>query len=214
MIVYKFIISAETKGNSLSFIKTTIFDLPKLIDIIMSKGLLATFILLFSMQQAQAQLGVMKMVGKDTKDYTIGFGAFVKTGVPVSDGSDITLEIGADIFFMNDGYNGADGTIMCPLKAGYRYTLNGTGEGFYVEPQVGFNLYGVTSLHDDNGNVINLKYHGVVFAAGTGYLFNIGNAPFDLNLRYETVIAHGGSNNLISLGISRFISFGRRDSGY
>lgn len=180
----------------------------------MSKGLLATFILLFSMQQAQAQLGVMKMVGKDTKDYTIGFGAFVKTGVPVSDGSDITLEIGADIFFMNDGYNGADGTIMCPLKAGYRYTLNGTGEGFYVEPQVGFNLYGVTSLHDDNGNVINLKYHGVVFAAGTGYLFNIGNAPFDLNLRYETVIAHGGSNNLISLGISRFISFGRRDSGY
>jgi hypothetical protein len=179
----------------------------------MSKWLLATFILFFSMHRVHAQLGVMKMVGKDTKDYTIGFGAFVKTGVPVSDGSDITLEIGADIFFL-DGYGSGDGTVMCPLKAGYRYTLNGTGEGFYVEPQVGFNLYGVTSLHDENGNAVDLKYHGVVFAAGAGYLFNIGNAPFDLNLRYETVIAHGGSNNLISLGISRFISFGRRDSGY
>lgn len=181
----------------------------------MHKGLLATFILFFSIQQAHAQLGVMKMVGKDTKDYTIGFGAFVKAGVPVADGgSDITLEIGANFFFMNDGYDGADGTIMCPLKAGYRYTLNGTGKGFYVEPQVGFNLLGVTSLHDENGDVENFKYHGVVFAAGTGYLFNIWNAPFDLNLRYEIVIAHGGSNNLISLGISRFISFRKRDSNY
>ena len=179
----------------------------------MRKGLLATFVLFLSILQVNAQLGVMKMVGKDTKDYSLGFGAFVKTGIPVSAGSDMTLEIGADIFFL-DGFGSADGTAMCPLKAGYRYTLNGTGEGFYIEPQVGFNLYGVTSLHDENGNAVDLKYHGVVFAAGTGYLFNIGNAPFDLNLRYETVIAHGGSNNLVSLGISRFISFGRRDSGY
>jgi hypothetical protein len=50
--------------------------------------------------QANAQLGVMKLVGKNTKDYKLGFGAFVKTAVPVSDGSDVTLEIGADIFFL------------------------------------------------------------------------------------------------------------------
>ncbi len=62
-------------------------------------------------------------------------------------GSDVTLEIGANIFILNDGYDG-DGTIMCPLKAGYRYTLNETGKGFYIEPQIGFNLVGVTSLHD------------------------------------------------------------------
>jgi hypothetical protein len=176
----------------------------------MRKTMLAVSILIFAAIQAPAQLGVMKLVGKNTSQYTIGFGAFIKSGYPISDGSDITLEIGANIFFMNDGYGTADGTIMCPLKAGYRYTLNGTGQGFYVEPQVGFNLLGVTSLHDANGNQVNLKYHGVVFAAGTGYLFTIGRAPFDLNLRYETVIDHGGSNNLISLGISRFISFGRR----
>jgi|SRR5579862_83832 len=180
----------------------------------MRKTTIALSILFFSVVQTNAQLGVMKLVGKNTSNYTIGFGAFIKAGFPVSEGSDVTLEIGADIFLLNDGYGSSDGTIMCPLKAGYRYMLDGSSKGFYVEPQVGFDLLGVTSLHDANGNQINLRYHGVVFAAGTGYLFEIGRAPFDLNLRYETVIDHGGSNNFISLGISRFISFSKRGSDY
>jgi hypothetical protein len=92
--------------------------------------------------------------------------------------------------------------------------LNGTGQGFYVEPQAGYNIYGVTSLQDENGTDVNLKYHGVILAAGAGYLFSLGRTPFDVNLRYETVMAHGGSNNMISLGISRTISFGKRDSDY
>lgn len=177
----------------------------------MNKGILAVLILFFSITEANAQLGVMKLVGKDTKDYDVGFGAFIKSGFPVNEGSDITLELGADIFFLNDGYGTADGTLMCPLKVGYRYTLNNTGQGLYIEPQAGFNLYGVTSLHDNYGDQINLIYHGVVAAIGAGYLFTLWNQPFDLNFRYETVIAHGGSNNLISLGISRFIRFGKRD---
>jgi hypothetical protein len=206
---------SELRQNSLKrkkqkSIKQLYLMLSKL-TYIMGKGTFAASVLFFSIMQVNAQLGVMKLVGKNTSNYTIGFGAFIKMGYPVSEGSDVTLEIGADIFILNDGY-GSDGTIMCPLKAGYRYTLNGTGQGFYVEPQVGFNLVGVTSLHDANGNQINLRYHGAVFAAGTGYLFNIGHAPFDLNLRYETVIDHGGSNNFISLGLSRFIRFKKRDT--
>jgi hypothetical protein len=180
----------------------------------MGKGILITSLLFFFVVHTNAQLGVMKLVGKNTRDYSMGFGAFIKSGFPVSDGSDVTLEAGADIFLLNDDYGSGDGTIMCSLKAGYRYTLNGTGEGFYVEPQVGFNVYGVTSLYDDEGKQVNLKYHGAVLAAGAGYMFSIWNAPFDLNLRYETVIAHGGSNNFICLGISRFISFKKRDTGY
>jgi hypothetical protein len=178
----------------------------------MNKGFLTTFLLSFFVIHANAQITVAKLVGKDTKDYKLGFGAFIKTGFPVSDGSDITAEIGANFFFLKDdnGY----GTIMCPLKMGYRYTLNRTGTGLYLEPQLGYNLYGVTSLPDENGNDINLEYHGVIFAAGTGYLFSVWNTSFDLNLRYETVIAHGGSNNMISLGISKFFSFGSRNSDY
>jgi hypothetical protein len=171
--------------------------------------MLTISLLFFFTIHTNAQLGVMKLVGNDTKNYKLGFGAFIKTGFPVSDGSDVTLEIGADFFFLKDG--SGDGTAMCPLKAGYRYTLNGTGEGFYVEPQAGYNIYGVTSLQDENGGNVDLKYHGIVLAAGGGYLFSIGNVPIDINLRYETVIAHGGSNNLVSLGITKGFSFGRRD---
>lgn len=180
----------------------------------MGKGIITTCLLVFLIPQVHAQLGAMKLVGKDTKDYKPGFGAFVKTGIPVTDGSDVTIEIGADIFFLNDGYGDADGTIMCPLKAGYRYTLNGTGKGLYVEPQVGYDIYGITSLHDAYGKVINLKYHGAVLAAGTGYLFFLWGVSFDVNLRYETVIAHGGSNNFISFGITKYFSFKKRDNDY
>jgi hypothetical protein len=178
----------------------------------MGKRTLAGFILLLLVVHANAQIGAMKLVGNNTKDYAMGFGAFIKAGFPVSEGADATLELGANLFPMKGDIR--YGTIMCPLKAGYRYTLNGTGAGFYVEPQAGYNLIGVTSLPTENGNDINLKYRGVVLAAGAGYLFAIGGAPFDLNLRYETVIAHGGSNNFIAVGISRFISFRKRDTDY
>jgi len=128
----------------------------------MGKGIITALLLFFIIPHLNAQLGAMKLIGKDTKDYKMGFGAFVKTGIPVTDGSDVTLEIGANIFLLNDGYRDADGTIMCPLKAGYRYTVNGTGEGFYIEPQVGYNLYGITSLRGANGESIDLKYHGAI----------------------------------------------------
>ncbi|HEV7330674.1 MAG TPA: autotransporter outer membrane beta-barrel domain-containing protein [Flavisolibacter sp.] len=179
----------------------------------MRKRTLAVAALLLCMVQAQAQLGVMKRVGNNTQDYALGFGAFIKSAIPVSEGADVTVELGANLFPLK-GYGMKYGTIMCPLKAGYRYTLNGTGQGFYVEPQAGFNLFGLTSLPEEYGNNINLRYHGAVLAAGAGFLFTIGRAPFDLNLRYEMVIAQGGSNNLISLGISRTISFGKKDTDY
>ncbi|MEO6356081.1 MAG: hypothetical protein ABIU77_03565 [Ferruginibacter sp.] len=180
----------------------------------MFKIALSFFILFCTLATAKAQVGVMKLVGKNTSNYKLGFGVFLKTGLPVSDAAQVTLEGGVNFFFLNSDYGTGDGTAMCPLKAGYRYSLNASDAGFYVEPQIGYNLYGVTSLHDAAGNQVNLKYHGVVLAMGTGYLFTIWDTPFDLNLRYETVIAHGGSNNLISLGISRRITFKKRDSGY
>lgn len=179
----------------------------------MGKRVLTGFALFLFIVQANAQIGVMKLVGNNTKDYAMGFGAFIKAGIPVSESADVTMELGLDIFYLK-GYGGRYGTIMCPLKAGYRYILNGTGQGFYVEPQAGYNLVGITSLPDENGNDINLKYHGIVLAAGTGYLFTIGRAPFDLNLRYETIMDHGGSNNMVSLGVSAAIFFKKRDTDY
>jgi hypothetical protein len=174
------------------------------------KTLLA-FILLLALQHSSAQISVMKMVGKNSKDYSIGFGASVEVGLPISEADAVTAEIGVNFFFLNDGGSG-NGTAMSPLKLGYRYSLNRTGYGLYLEPQAGYNLYGVTSKLDENGNTVDLKYHGVVLAAGVGYMFDLWRTPFDVRLRYETVIAHGGSNNIISLGFTKSIGFGKRDN--
>lgn len=170
-----------------------------------------TSILCLTITCAKAQLGVMKMVGNNTSNYSLGFGAFVKGIFPVSQAADVTVELGANIFFLNDGGNG-DGTVVIPLKVGYRYSVNGTGMGLYVEPQAGYNIYGVTSLNNDQGITQNYTFHGLVLAAGTGYLFKVGNTPLDLNLHYETIIDHGGSDNYVSLGLTFYLRFGRRDS--
>jgi len=175
----------------------------------MRKGIFAS-ILFFIVTHADAQLGIMKMVGNNTSNYSYGIGAYIKGIFPVSQASDLTLELGANIFFLDDGGSG-DGTAVVPIKAGYRYSLNGTGMGLYVEPQVGYNIYGVTSANID-GFTQNFKFHGLVLAAGTGYLFKVGNTPLDLNLHYETIIDHGGSDNYISLGISFYLRFGKRDN--
>ncbi len=175
----------------------------------MLKGILAS-ILFFIVTSAEAQLGVMKMVGNNTSKYSYGIGAYIKGIFPLTEASDLTLELGANIFFLDDGGSG-DGTAVVPIKAGYRYSLNGTGMGFYVEPQVGYNIYGVTSANID-GYTQNFKFHGLVLATGTGYLFKVGNTPLDLNLHYETIIDHGGSDNYISLGISFYLRFGKRDN--
>jgi hypothetical protein len=175
----------------------------------MLKGILTT-ILFLTVASAEAQLGIMKMVGPNTSNYSYGVGAYVKGVFTVSQASDVTLELGANAFFLNDGGSG-DGTAVVPIKVGYRYSLNGTGMGLYVEPQIGYNIYGVSSVNVD-GYTKNLTFHGLVLAAGTGYLFSIGNTPLDLHLRYETIVDHGGSDNYVSLGLSFYLHFGNRDN--
>ncbi len=175
----------------------------------MNKLLLTLLLGCFCTFYANAQLGVMKLVGSDSENFNLGFGAFIKAGIPAKEGTSITIELGLNYFSYKDG--DGQGTIMCPLKVGYKYMFNRTTEGFYVEPQLGYNVYGISSVPDEDGYNVDFKYHGVVLAAGGGYVFMAGKTPIDLNLRYETVIANGGSNNLVSLGITRSFSFGKKD---
>src|SRR6266487_6573545 len=103
-------------------------------------------LLLFSLAKTKAQVEVSKLIGKNSSDYTIGYGGFLKFSHPVSDAADVSLEVGAIVFQSKiyDGY----GWAVVPVKAGYRYTLNGSGYGFYLEPQAGYNIYGINV--DDN----------------------------------------------------------------
>jgi hypothetical protein len=166
--------------------------------------------LFFIAIQSRAQLSVIKMVGNDTKDYKLGAGLYLKAGYPVSEGDDITIEAGGYLFRLYDN-SFEYGTIVVPAKVGYRYTLNREGNGFYVEPQVGYNIYGASTLNV-NGYAKDFKYHGIVLGAGTGYLFSIWSAPVDLNLHYETIMDKGGSNNYVRLGLVFPFSLKKRES--
>lgn len=148
------------------------------------------------------------MVGKNTKDYKLGAGLYLKAGYPVSEADDITFEAGLYAFSLYD-YDYAFGTIMAPAKIGYRYTLNRNGDGFYVEPQAGYNFFGLTSL-DVNGYAKDLRYNGIALGVSTGYLFT----SVDLNIHLETIKAKGGSNNYIRAGVVFPFRLKKRESDY
>ena len=152
------------------------------------------------------------MVGKNTKEYKLGAGVYLKAGYPVSEADDITFEAGCYIFSLYDNdYTFA--TVMVPAKFGYRYTLNRNGDGFYIEPQAGYNFYGLTSL-DVNGYPKDFRYNGIVLGVSTGYLFTVWSSPLDLNIHFETIKAKGGSNNYIRAGLVFPFRLKRRESDY
>lgn len=167
----------------------------------MLKGFLV-FLLSGIIFQAGAQIQFAKLIGKNSSDYKSGYGAYLKFSYPVSEASDISLEVGALIFTSKtDSRFGWD---VVPVKAGYRYTFNKTGSGFYAEPQVGYSVYGINP--DDN------KFTGLILGAGTGYLFQpIAGIQFDLGIRYESVQYKGGSLNYLSLRLSHNFSIRKRE---
>jgi hypothetical protein len=172
-------------------------------------ALLATLLSMIQLS-VNAQIEIAKLIGKNSADYKTGFGGFLKFGYPVSDAADVNLEVGAMFFF--EKQNSASGIAFLPVKLGYRYTLNGSGTGFYAEPQAGFNAYGVNS-HDVDGYNVDDKFHGIVLGVGTGYLFpSFSGVQFDLGLRYETVLYKGNSVNFVGLRLSHNFSFRKRDN--
>ena len=168
----------------------------------MTKNLLLAISILLSFQLS-AQIQISKIIGKTSKDYKSGYGGYLKISHPISEAADITLEVGANIFSLKE--NPDYGWAVIPVKAGYRYTLNQTGTGFYIEPQVGYNVYGI----DPN----DMKYTGLILGAGAGYLFKpIGNIKFDLGVLFESSLHKGGPLNYLSVRLSHNFSIGGRDN--
>ena|SRR5665647_19441 len=168
--------------------------------------------LLFLIQlSANAQLEIAKLAGKNSGNYKLGFGAFLKFAYPVSEAADVSLEGGA--LYFSEKQNSASGVAFVPVKIGYRYTINGTGIGFYAEPQVGYNVYGIKSYTGIDGYNVDEKFHGIILSAGIGYLFPpVVGLQFDLGLRYESVLYKGNSVNCVGLRLSHNFSFKGRDS--
>jgi hypothetical protein len=158
------------------------------------KQFFVLYFLLISFNFCNAQLEVAHA---STKGFSaIGFGGFLNFSIPVSEGANYVTIEGGFQYFKDKNTNELD---LIPLLAGYRYTLNQTGTGFYIEPNAGY-IFSVS----DVGAV-----DGVAAGIGVGYLVDLGNIPFNFGLRYE----HGFGNpaiNVFSFRISHTLSFGRR----
>lgn len=175
------------------------------------KKILFVVPLLFLLTRVSAQVEVLKLTGQEGKDYRLGFGAFLKFAFPVNEASFLTIEAGAN--FIGQKEDREQGMAIIPAKLGYRYTINGSGIGFYVEPQVGYNIYGVKSVYKPSlYNYEDQKFHGIIGSFGAGYLFKPGNKiQFDLGAYYESVFYNGSSTRYFGLRLTHNFGFGKKE---
>jgi hypothetical protein len=159
---------------------------------------------------ANAQVEIAQLLSKNTS--ATGLGIYMHVGFPVSKSSEVSGELGFYYFSPQPNH-----MIMLPLLAGYRYNLNGTRTGFYLEPQAGY-TFGNSDIHktDANGNliyvndeVLDQKISGLTGAFSAGYLFP--KIPLQLGLRYTHIFVSGDpTQSILSFRASYVVAFGRR----
>lgn len=175
--------------------------------------------LLCSIHFCKAQIGVSVLKVKDF--YALGKEAFLKFHFQVSQGNYVT--VGGGINYYVDSYDEEVGLV--PVLVGYRYTLDQSGNGLYLEPNAGY-AFGETTItaYDKNGQPIpdpnnpgqwaNEKVAGPMAGLEVGYLFDpAGWVQFSVGLRYEHGFGNAGTN-LLSLNITHAFNFGRRRFEY
>jgi len=171
------------------------------------------YFLLFVCTICTAQIEVAHVSLKDFKAF--GFGGFLNFSLPVSEASFVTIEGGIQYF--KNKYDEDLGLI--PVLLGYRYTLNQSGTGLYVEPNAGY-TFGVSSIQtydevgslisDNNGNLVYHKVAGPSAGIGMGYLLEVGRrTQFNIGLRYEHSFGQTGTN-VFALRLSHAFTFSRR----
>jgi len=178
----------------------------------LKKEFFILYLLLSTSILCNAQIEVAHVSLKDFK--ANGFAGFLNFSKPVSDAGFVTFEAGFQ-YFINEY---SEDLALIPVLAGYRYTLNQSGSGFYVEPNAGY-IFGAStierydengSLLTDGGDVIYAKVSGPAAGLGFGYLFQpSGKIQFNLGLRYQHGFSQTGTN-LFSLRISHAFSFSKK----
>ena len=137
----------------------------------------------------------------------VGLGAVLNLAFPTGESDFITVEGGVQYF--RNKYDEELYTI--PVLAGYRYTLDRSRYGFYLEPNAGY-IFGASTVEvmDNDGYYSKLDPAGPAAGLTFGYLFAPARTQFNIGLRYEHGFAKDAVN-LFSLRISHTFSFRRRD---
>jgi hypothetical protein len=149
---------------------------------------------------------MVKMVGKNAKNFKLGFGAFTYWDIPVNEIGNRSLRIELLDFAYFPAKTNDQGISMAyvSIKLGYRYIFSAeTKTGFYVEPQVGYCRVVVA------GDAPQAAYgDGVAAAAEFGYTLEVGERGNSLNfgLKYEADMA-GANYKISSVGLRLSYSF-------
>lgn len=182
-----------------------LFSKPKL-TMLFKKQILFFCFLLFCFQFCNAQIEVDYANSKNFN--AIGFGGFLNFSFPSSEADYVTIEGGFQYFKNKDD----EDLGLIPVLLGYRYTLDRTGSGFYIEPDAGY-TFGSSTIgkYDSNGGWTgeNEKVAGPSAGVGFGYLIN-SSISFNLGLRFQHNFGNY-STNVFGFRISHSFGFRRRD---
>lgn len=160
----------------------------------------------------KAQIEVAHLTSKGFS--ATGFGAFLNFSIPVSEGAAVSAEAGFYNFKHDDNH-----VALVPFLLGYRYQLNGTPTGLYIEPTAGYTIGGSDikrrnesgSIIYEDGRSVDQEVKGITAGIGTGYIFD-GRVPINIGFRYKHVfVAKDPTLNLFSLRVSYPLSFGRKE---
>ena len=174
---------------------------------------LLLFIASLSFYFCSAQIEVAHISVKEFKE--TGFGSFLNFSLPVSHANYLTLEGGLQLFKNSNDENVG----IFPVLIGYRYTVNHSGTGFYVEPNAGYTFGESTigiydevgsPMTDGSGKYLYEKVNGPTAGIGLGYLFVPGGGiQFNVGIRYERSFGNTATN-MFAFRIAHAFTFGRR----
>jgi hypothetical protein len=179
------------------------------------KGLtLISSLLVLATLNADAQIEVARVSLKNFKAF--GLAGFLNFSLPLSEADYLTIEGGFQYF---KDKNDNDLTLV-PALIGYRYTINQTGTGFYLEPNAGY-CFGASNIQkynavgspiaESDGSLAVEKVAGPVAGLGIGYLFApSGNIQFNVAIRYERTFGESATN-VFAFRISHAFTFRRSE---
>jgi hypothetical protein len=141
-------------------------------------------------------------VGDFGSYFKTGVGAYVKAMLGVGKSGQVTFTTGYSSFKESGDWTDFITTqTVVPLLIGYRANLN----GFFVEPQIGYGIYGEKYNTADNGFSTAGSTGALTWAAGVGYVFN---KKIEVSARYQSASKEGTSVTTFGLRLGYNFSLG------
>lgn len=136
-----------------------------------------------------------------------GYGAFIHAGFPVGKADEASGEVGLYYFYPSSSH-----IAFVPLLAGYRYTIDRSGAGWYLEPFAGYSFSSTDIVKVDgagnpefnsDGTAKDIDLSGAAAGLGIGYIIPSAKWPLNFGLRYEHMFVSGTpSIDMLSFRVS------------